>query len=61
MCEEGWCDKLGHEGDCFRERGGNFMKYLERGVGQKKGSGNKDFKMRRGRVGHATMFRANIF
>ena len=48
MCEEGWCDRLGQEGDCLRERGGNCMKYLERGVRQKKGESKQRFQKEEG-------------
>ena len=51
MCKEGWCVRLGQEGGCLRERGGNCMKYFKSGWNRRKGSGNKDFKKRRGQAG----------
>ena len=39
---EGWCVRLGQEGDCLHEGGGNCLKYLKRWWNRSEGSRNKN-------------------
>ena len=41
---EGWCVRLGQEGDCLHEGGGNCLKYLKRWWNRNEGSRNKNLK-----------------
>ena len=46
MFKEDRSVRLGQEGVCLREGGGNCLKYLKRGWNRKEGRGNKNFKKR---------------
>ena len=50
MFKEDRCVRLGQNGVCLRQGGGNCLKYLKRGWNRKEGRGNKNFKMKWGQA-----------